>query len=115
MVLASPLMLRFVPYSRLRVICAPRLPGRLWMSISTRCKETAAHTHTEARMAKTCASCDILLDVSCTNPACDGHHNDSRGDVCVYCATNEREYRLFLWEDFHLLCSSLAEIGHGED
>jgi hypothetical protein len=45
----------------------------------------------EDLMEKKCVLCDILLDVPCTHPGCAGHHNDSRGDVCVYCATNERE------------------------
>jgi hypothetical protein len=66
-------------------------------------------------MAKRCVSCSILLDVPCTNMACDGHNNENRGDVCVYCATNERENRLFLWERSNPFRSSLAEIGHGED
>ena len=46
-------------------------------------------------MRKKCANCAILLDVLCTNPACDGHHNESVGNVCVYCATNGREKVLF--------------------
>ena len=46
--------------------------------------------HQEASMPKKCARCGIRLDVPCTNPVCDGHHNERRGDVCVYCATNER-------------------------
>lgn len=62
-------------------------------------------------MQKKCAICDILLDVACANPACAGHHNESMGDVCVYCATNERENMLFLRTLSHLLLSSLAESG----
>ena len=42
-------------------------------------------------MRKKCASCGILLDVLCTNPVCDGHHNESVGEVCLYCTTNKRE------------------------
>jgi hypothetical protein len=61
------------------------------------------------RQRKKCASCGILLDVPCTNTACDGHHNESRGDVCAYCATNERENLRFLWERSHHFRSSLAE------
>jgi hypothetical protein len=66
----------------------------------------------EARMAKKCATCHILLDVPCTNPACDGHHNDSVGEVCVYCATNERAHLRQLASP---LVSTLYDIGHGED
>ncbi len=46
-------------------------------------------------MGKQCASCRIFLDVPRTHPACDGHHNESIGDMCVYCATNEREAMLY--------------------
>lgn len=66
-------------------------------------------------MGKKCASCRIFLDVPCTNPACDGHHNESMGDICVYCATNEREAMLYVRELSTLFFSSLGEIGHGED
>ena len=65
-------------------------------------------------MAKTCASCAILLDVPCTNLACDGHHNASVGEVCVYCATNERAEMRSLWKPSPLV-STLDDIGHGED
>ena len=41
-------------------------------------------------MAKKCAICTILLDVLCPNPLCPGHHNDSRGTICAYCASNAR-------------------------
>ena len=66
-------------------------------------------------MDKKCASCGILLDVPCTHPACDGHHNESCGDVCTYCATDERKNLLFLWERSHPFCSSLATLEPGED
>jgi hypothetical protein len=66
-------------------------------------------------MDKKCASCGIRLDVPCTHPACDGHHNERRGEVCAYCAMNERENRLFMQERSNPFRSSLAEIGHGED
>jgi hypothetical protein len=66
-------------------------------------------------MRKKCAVCEILLDVLCTNPACDGHRNESVGDVCVYCATHERVNMLFVWQRSASFCSSLADIGHGED
>jgi len=65
----------------------------------------------EALMQKKCATCDILLDVPCTNPACDGHHNESMGDVCMYCATNERENMLYLQKFVNLFFSSLGDIG----
>jgi hypothetical protein len=66
-------------------------------------------------MRKKCVSCGILLDVPCPNPACDGHHNESIGDVCVYCATNEREKTLFCREVSTLFFSSLGDVGHGDD
>ena len=77
--------------------------------------ETVPTTPMEARMAKKCASCHILLDVPCTNPACDGHLNDSVGEVCLYCATNERRKTPFSREIAPLFFSSLGDIGHGED
>ena len=46
-------------------------------------------------MHKKCAICGILMDVPCTNAACDGHRNESVGEVCLYCATNERRKMLF--------------------
>ena len=64
-------------------------------------------------MQKKCATCDILLDVPCSNSACDGHHNESRGDVCVYCATNERENMLYLHQFSSFLVSSLTDTGDG--
>ena len=69
----------------------------------------------EARMPKKCTLCDILLDVPCVNPACDGHHNESVGEVCLYCATDERSKRGFAREVAMLFVSSLGDIGHGED
>ena len=62
-----------------------------------------------------CRRCEILLDVPCTNPACDGHCNESVGDVCLYCATDERRKTLFAREVATLFFSSLGDIGHGED
>jgi hypothetical protein len=61
-------------------------------------------------MQAKCVTCDILLDVACANPACTGHHNESRGDKCVYCATNERETMGFLHTFSHSLLSSSADI-----
>jgi len=61
-------------------------------------------------MQKKCATCDILLDVPCANSACDGHHNESIGDLCVYCATNERENMLYLRKFANFFVSSLADM-----
>jgi len=62
-------------------------------------------------MEKKCLLCDIRLDVPCAHPGCAGHHNDSRGDVCVYCATNERENMAYLRQVSRVYMSSLAETG----
>jgi len=62
-------------------------------------------------MQKKCAICDILLDVACANPACAGHHNESMGDVCVYCATNERENLDYLRKFSSFFASSLKDTG----
>jgi len=62
-------------------------------------------------MEKKCARCDIRLDVACANPVCAGHHNESTGDVCVYCATNERENMDYLRTCARFLASSLADTG----
>ena len=61
-------------------------------------------------MHKKCVTCDILLDVPCSNPICDGHHNESMGDVCMYCATNEREKMPYLQKFSHPIFSSLGDI-----
>ena len=47
-------------------------------------------------MQKKCLNCSILLDIPCVTLACPGHHNESVGEVCAYCAANEREEVLFL-------------------
>jgi hypothetical protein len=47
-------------------------------------------------MQKKCLNCSILLDIPCVTLACPGHHNESVGEVCAYCATNEREEVLFI-------------------
>jgi hypothetical protein len=62
-------------------------------------------------MEKKCVMCDILLDVPCAHPGCAGHHNESRGDVCVYCATNERENMHYLRKFSSFCISSLADTG----
>jgi hypothetical protein len=41
-------------------------------------------------MHQKCALCGMLMDVPCTHPVCEGHRNESVGDVCVYCADNEQ-------------------------
>ena len=58
-------------------------------------------------MEKKCAICNILLDVLCPALGCPGHHNESVGDVCAYCATNEREEVLLLRNLSPSLVSSL--------
>ena len=61
-------------------------------------------------MENKCAICSILFDVSCPNPLCSGHHNGSVGDICAYCATNEREEVLFLRNLHPSLLSSLEDF-----
>jgi hypothetical protein len=60
-------------------------------------------------MQAKCVTCDILLDVVCANPECMGHQNESRGDRCVYCATNERETLRLLHTLSHPILSSSAD------
>ena len=43
---------------------------------------------------RTRARCGVLLDVACAHEGCPEHHNDRLGDVCRYCATNERATQL---------------------
>ena len=62
-------------------------------------------------MRKKCVACEILLDVTCPNADCRGHQNESVGDLCVYCATNEREHLSFLRTLSGFLPSSLADCG----
>ena len=64
----------------------------------------------EERMQKKCALCCILLDIPCVTLACPGHHNESVGDVCAYCAANEREDVLFLRNLAPCLFSSLEDF-----
>ena len=63
----------------------------------------------EAGRPRKCARCGVLLDVACTHEGCPGHHNDRLGNVCRYCATNERETRLHLHDLSHLFLSTLAD------
>ena len=62
-------------------------------------------------MRKKCMACEILLDVPCPNADCQGHQNASVGDLCVYCATNEREHMPVLRTLSDLLPSSLVDCG----
>jgi len=62
-------------------------------------------------MRKKCGVCEILLDVPCPNVDCRGHQNASVGNLCVYCATNEREHLSVLRTLSDLLSSSLADCG----
>ena len=59
-------------------------------------------------MHKKCATCDILLDVPCANPSCAGNHNESLAEMCVYCATNERETWPFSVDVAQSLCFQLS-------
>jgi hypothetical protein len=63
--------------------CVLRFQARLFCCIN------------EERMPKKCLNCSILLDIPCVTLACPGHHNESVGEVCAYCAANEQEDRLF--------------------
>ena len=58
-------------------------------------------------MEKKCALCSILLDVLCPVPGCPGHFNESVGDLCAYCANNQREEGLLLRNLAPSLVSSL--------
>ena len=40
---------------------------------------------------KKCTRCHLVLDQPCLHPLCPGHNNDSMGDMCQYCATNQRD------------------------
>jgi hypothetical protein len=61
-------------------------------------------------MQKKCAICFILLDVPCVTSACPGHHNESVGDVCLYCVTNERDEVLSLRNFSPSILSSLEDF-----
>ena len=61
-------------------------------------------------MENKCKSCGIILDVLCTNPVCTGHHNESIGDICYYCATNQREKSLDIRNAQSLISSSLRDV-----
>ena len=61
-------------------------------------------------MQNKCALCSILLDITCVTLACPGHHNESVGNICAYCAANEREAVLFLRHLAPSLFSTLEDF-----
>ena len=63
----------------------------------------------EERMPKKCLNCSILLDIPCVTLGCPGHHNESVGEVCAYCAANEREAALFFDNLAPCIVSSLED------
>ncbi len=65
---------------------------------------------TQKVVPKKCTLCEIILNVPCLNPVCAGHQNESRGDLCEYCATNQRYEPLYLPESQALVFSSLRAL-----
>jgi hypothetical protein len=61
-------------------------------------------------MQDKCVICGILFGVPCPNPVCSGHHNESVGDMCAYCAGDEREDVLVLRNFAPSLLSSLEDF-----
>ena len=61
-------------------------------------------------MQNKCAICGILLDMPCRAFACPGHRNESVGDMCAYCATNEREEVLSLRNSAVSILSSIEDF-----
>jgi hypothetical protein len=59
---------------------------------------------------KKCTICGIILNVPCLNPLCPGHHNTTTGDICAYCATNQREKPLHVPTSHGLLQSGLGDV-----
>ena len=59
---------------------------------------------------KNCLICHIVLDLPCPNPVCPGHQNASIGDLCRYCATNQRDAALHNDEKLDLFVSSVGEM-----
>ena len=59
---------------------------------------------------KKCLSCRIVLDQPCPNPICPGHHSDSMGDLCQYCATNQRDEWLQNSDSLYCFLSSLGDL-----
>ena len=60
-------------------------------------------------MPKKCRNCSILLDIPCVTLGCPGHHNESVGEVCAYCAANEREAAFFFDNLASCIVSSLED------
>jgi hypothetical protein len=77
--------------------------------VSTVPKQTQTE-QTPKVVPKKCTICGIILNVPCLNPVCPGHQNESRGDICAYCATNQRAQPLWLRESHTLLHSSIRDI-----
>jgi hypothetical protein len=61
-------------------------------------------------MQDKCVICGILFGIPCPNPVCPGHHNESVGDMCAYCADNEREDVVVLRNFAPSLLSSLEDF-----
>jgi hypothetical protein len=59
---------------------------------------------------KKCINCRIVLDLPCPNPLCPGHDNDSLGDLCQYCATNQRDAWLQNRDFLDCFVSSLGDL-----
>ena len=66
-------------------------------------------------MEKKCVICGIILNVPCVNPACNGHQNESLGDICIFCATNQREEPLHFRNLQSLISSSLRDVDIDDD
>lgn len=61
-------------------------------------------------METKCTVCCILLDVPCRVPGCPGHHNESVGDLCAYCAARARQEVPFLCDSVPSLVSTLGDF-----
>jgi hypothetical protein len=59
---------------------------------------------------KKCLRCSIVLDLPCPNPLCTGQHSESMGELCRYCATNQRDAPLPPDEGLDLFVSSLGDL-----
>src|SRR5438874_9502265 len=93
----------------------PPLPGRLWMSPSTLRRRPLPRTHQEALRRKQCATCGILRAMPCTHLACDGHRNESVGEVCVYGNAKTMKSALMLVKRPNLAKTSLPAVGTEDD
>src|SRR4030095_13093251 len=87
-----------------------------WQSGSGSLREgTRLFPTTEARLAKKCALCGLLLDRPCPAFAYPGHRNERVGERCAYGATNERDAGLSLRHLSPSLVSSLEECAPDVD